>query len=160
MRVAQLRVVRAPGRRAHGQLGDGQVLVVADAHARRDAGEDPRAVGALPALVRRQLGAVGDGRGGHVPPVDVQSGGAAGARERGVAPALGQLAWAREHRRVLDGAALHPVPGQAVGVLDVLGDVAGRQLTDDAGVGVDDDQVAVGGADGAHPPADPHRRCT
>ena len=138
-RVAQLRVVRAPGRGARGELGDGEVLVVAHAHARRDAREDLGAVGALLVLVRCQLGALGGGRGGDVAPVDVQPRGAAGARERGVAPALGELARAREHRGVLDGAALHPVPGEAVGVLDVLGDVGSGQLADGAGVGFDDD---------------------
>jgi len=50
---------------------------------------------------------------------------------------------------VLDGAARHAVAGQAVGVLDVLGNVAGRKVTDGAGVGLDDDAVLEGGAHGA-----------
>ena len=50
---------------------------------------------------------------------------------------------------MLDGAALHAMPGQAVGVLDVRGDVACGQLADDAGVGLGLDPVRVSGANGA-----------
>ena len=51
--------------------------------------------------------------------------------------------------RRLDGPALHPVAGQRVGVLDVLRDVAGRQLADEAAVGFDHDPIGVDVADGA-----------
>jgi hypothetical protein len=43
----------------------------------------------------------------------------------------------RDDGGVLDGAALHAVPGQAVGVLDVLGDIRGGQRPQRAGVGFD-----------------------
>jgi hypothetical protein len=43
------------------------------------------------------------------------------------------------------------VSGEAVGVLDVLGYVGGRKLTDHARVGLDHQVVGVGGADAAAP---------
>jgi hypothetical protein len=43
---------------------------------------------------------------------------------------------------VLDGAALHPVPGQTVGVLDMLGDIGSGQLARRARVGRDHHPIA------------------
>jgi len=81
--------------------------------------------------------------------VDVQPSGFPRARERRVRPALGEVTDRGEDGGVLDGAALHAVPGQAVGVRDMLSGVAGWQFADGAGVGVDDDPVRMGGADGS-----------
>jgi hypothetical protein len=122
-------------------------LVVADEHLRGRAGEDLRALGRLAARDRGVLLAFAE-RGAHAGGVDVQPGRAARPRERGVRPALGQVAHAGDDGRVLDGPALHPVAGQAVGVLDVLGDVAGRELAHGARVGIDHDPVIEGRADG------------
>jgi hypothetical protein len=49
---------------------------------------------------------------------------------------------ARDDDGLLDGPALHAVPGQRVGVLDVLGDIAGGQLADEVRVGLDHDPPA------------------
>jgi hypothetical protein len=54
---------------------------------------------------------------------------------------------------LLDGceaaACVHSMPGQAVGVLEVLRDIAGGQLADRAGVGLDDHAVRMCRADGS-----------
>ena len=135
--ASQFVVVGPAGRRPGGQLGHGEVLVVADGHALRRAGEHVAALRARPGVVRRELGALGLRAGGHVLAVDVQPRRRSGARERGVAPAARQGARRGHHGGVLDGPALHAVPGQAVGVLDVLGDVGGGQRPQRPGVGLD-----------------------
>ena len=56
---------------------------------------------------------------------------------------------AGEDDGALDGRALHAVPGQRVGVLDVLGHILGGQLADEVGVGLDRDAIGVHVAHGA-----------
>ena len=45
---------------------------------------------------------------------------------------------------MLDGGTLHPVAGEAVGELDVLGDVFVGELPHDAGVGLQDESARMG----------------
>jgi len=46
--------------------------------------------------------------------------------ERAVAPPGGQILGRCDHERAFDGAALHPMTGEAVRILDVIGDVSRR----------------------------------
>ena len=68
---------------------------------------------------------------------------APGSRQRAVAPSRGQVLRRCDDDRPLDGAALHPMAREAVGVLDVVGDVAGRQLAHRAAVGLEHDLRAI-----------------
>jgi hypothetical protein len=81
--AAQLVVVWPAGRRPCGQLGDGEVLVVADCHALRGSREHVVAPRARAWVVRGELGALGLYSGGQVLAVDVEPV-AARARESAV----------------------------------------------------------------------------
>jgi hypothetical protein len=140
------RLARYGCSRGWDDLVEGEVLALVAAHCRSHRVDRLlcRAVG----RVGRDLAAVG--------PVvvlgdEVDVDGVAGAGEGGVGPLVGEVLRPADHHRPLDRRALAAVPGQRVGVLEMLGDVVDRQLAHLAGVGLDGDRpcVEVDRADGA-----------
>ena len=110
-------VLAARGR----DLVDGEVLVVPDQHPTATLGQDIRPARRWACFSGRDLDPLG------APAIQV---GNQQARlspcpgERAVAPPGGQILGRCDHERALDGSALHPMTGQAVGVLNVIGDVS------------------------------------
>ncbi|MFL5863727.1 MAG: hypothetical protein ACJ780_23635 [Solirubrobacteraceae bacterium] len=116
-----------------GQLCDREVLVVANEHPSGDSRHHRRPALIGLCVVGRVFGPVGlvaIGVG------DQKTGGASRARQGAVAPTGGQVRRRRDDDRPLNGAALHAMAGEAVGVLDVVSDVARRQLSFHAAIGL------------------------
>jgi hypothetical protein len=138
-----------------GYLIHREVLIVSHPHPPRHPREHVRARAGRPITVGSQVGA------GTVAAIDVcdeQPRLAPRSRQRAVAPARGQGLGRRDHERPLNGAALHPVAGEAVGVLDMVGHVPGRELAHDPAVGLQHHPSRVDVADGpARPVIDADR---
>jgi hypothetical protein len=75
--------------------------------------------------------------------------GVAGARQGCVGPFVDEVLRCADSLGALDGGALAAVYGQRVGVLEMLGHIAGRQLAQPAVIGMDRHPQPVG-VDGAH----------
>jgi hypothetical protein len=127
-------------------LVDGELLALAAPH-RRSHRVD-RLLGGPLRRARRDLAAIGSV---VVVGDEVDVDGVAGTRERGVGPLVGEVLRPPDDHRPLNRRALTAVPGQRTGVLEMLGDVVGRQPANLAGVGLDGHRLRaeVDRADGA-----------
>ena len=96
-------------------------------------------------MVGGDLGAVELVLGRRVDEEDL--GGVACAREGRVGPVAGEVVGVADDASPFDGAALHGVGGEGVGVLEVLGDIGGVECPVGAGVGADE-KLVLGRVDG------------